>query len=107
MLLEAVEHVLRNGDPSEGFREDAERTDPLARLSGQQVETLRLIAEGLSNEEIARVRGSSVRAVEAMVSRIFAALGVGDDPHLSSRVAAARIYMQYAGMPPAKEVDGR
>ena len=105
VLVDALEHVLRDGDPREKFRDDLERHDPLARLSDAQVETLRLIAEGLSNDEIARRRGVTPRAVEAMASRIFAALDVGADPRISPRVAAARIYMEYAGRPPLTEAE--
>ncbi len=98
-LVNALELVLTDGDPRAGFREDLDRTDPLGRLSPAQIDTLRLIAEGLTNDEIARQRGSSLRATEAMVSRIFALLGVSGDPRISARVAATRIYAQHAGLP--------
>lgn len=98
-LIEALELVLSDGDPSSRFREDRERIDPLKRLSAAQRDTLRLIAEGLSNEEIAKQRSTSVRAVEAMVSRIFAVLGVAGDSRISPRVAATRIYAAHAGLP--------
>jgi DNA-binding NarL/FixJ family response regulator len=98
-LLEALELVLSDGDPSGRFREDRERIDPLGRLSAAQRDTLRLIAEGLSNEEIAKQRSTSVRAVEAMVSRIFAVLDVAGDSRISPRVAATRIYAAHAGLP--------
>lgn len=100
-LISALELVLTDGDPRAGFREDLDRTDPLSRLSPAQVDTLRLIAEGLTNDEIARQRGSSVRATEAMVSRIFALLDVSGDARVSARVAATRIYAKYAGLPSA------
>ena len=104
-LLDALEHVLRDGDPDPRYRADRERRDPLARLSAAQLDTLRLITQGLSNDEIARLRGSSLRAVEAMVGRIFAALDLSSDPRLSPRVAAARIYLDNAGVPPMMEVE--
>lgn len=101
-LLEALELVLSDGNPAEGFRKDRERRDPLQRLSAAQRDTLRLIAEGLSNEEIAKQRSTTVRAVEAMVSRIFAVLGVAGDSRISPRVAATRIYAAHVGLPSAR-----
>lgn len=100
-LIDALETVLTDGNPDDGFRGDRERTDPLERLSSAQAETLRLVAEGLSNEEIAMRRQTSVRAAEAIVSRIFTTLGVGNDPSVNARVAATRIYVEFAGLPPA------
>ena len=98
-LVDALEHVLADGDPRGAYRADRERTDPLRLLSPAQRDTLRMIAEGLSNEEIARQRATSVRAVEAMVSRVFAILGVSGDSRLSARVAATRVYAAHAGLP--------
>lgn len=105
ILIEALELVLADGDPHRGFRKDRERDDPLARLSAGQRDTLRLIAEGLSNEEIARQRSTSVRAVEAMVSRIFVILGVAGDRSLNPRVAATRIYAAHAGLPSLRDTE--
>ena len=104
-LIQALELVLADGDPSAGFRKDRERKDPLHRLSPAQRDTLRLIAEGLSNEEIAKQRSTSLRAVEAMVSRIFAILGVSSDSRISPRVAATRMYAAHAGLPSARTGD--
>ena len=101
-LLDALELVLSDGNTAEGFRKDRERRDPLQRLSAAQRDTLRLIAEGLSNEEIAKQRSTTVRAVEAMVSRIFAVLGVAGDSRISPRVAATRIYAAHVGLPSAR-----
>lgn len=106
VLVDALELVLRDGNPNPEFRADLERRDPLARLSPAQLDTLRCITQGFSNDEIARTRGTSVRAVEAMVSRIFAILEVASDPRLSPRVAAARVYLDNAGVPPIGEVKG-
>lgn len=104
-LIEALELVLADGDPATKFRKDRERTDPLHRLSPAQRDTLRLIAEGLSNEEIAKQRSTSVRAVEAMVSRTFNVLGVSRDSRISPRVAATRIYAAHAGLPSARTME--
>lgn len=103
-IVRALEHVLHDGDPRPDFRHDERRSDPLMELTPQQLETLRLVAEGLSNEEIAARRDTSVRAVEAMVSRVFGILGVNNDQRLNPRVAATRLYLEHGASPqPAEE----
>jgi DNA-binding NarL/FixJ family response regulator len=100
LIVDALELVLIDGDPRPNFRHDELRRDPLTRLTGAQMETLRLVAEGLTNEEIAARRASSQRAVEAMVSRIFTLLEVNTDSRVNARVAATRLYLEHAGRSP-------
>ena len=68
----------------------------LPGLSARRVqgEILRLIAEGYSNQGIAEIRGTSIRATESLVHRTFAALGLGQDKRMSPRVQAARMWQQ-------------
>jgi DNA-binding NarL/FixJ family response regulator len=76
------------------------KSSPLSVLTKLQLETLKLIAQGHSNSEIAKLRKSTVRAVELLVSRIYDALGLSnEDSHGSQRVKAARIYIKEAGLP--------
>ena len=56
-----------------------------------------MIARGWSNEQIAARSGSTVRAVERSVSRIFDRLGVTGDAGVSPRVAAATRYVAAFG----------
>ncbi|GAA1448465.1 response regulator transcription factor [Leifsonia poae] len=70
----------------------------LAGLSSTQLATVRLLAAGLTNAEIARRRGVSVRAVEKSVERIFAALQLSDDG-VAPRVATAAAYIATFGDP--------
>lgn len=79
----------------------------LAALTEAQLEVLRFIALGLNNEEIAQRRGTTVKSVEHLVGRIFAALGLNDDPKINPRVAAARCYISEAGMPRVPPSAGR
>lgn len=68
---------------------------PVAVVSPSQAELLRLIAAGWTNEEIAARRGTSLRAVEAMVRRTFAAVGASASPDRSARVHAARAWFRH------------
>jgi DNA-binding NarL/FixJ family response regulator len=75
-----------------GFRE----------LSDVQLETLRLVARGHSNAEIARRRGVTERAVEAAITRLARHFGVTADAALNQRVHLAQVYFRSLGLP----VDG-
>ena len=70
----------------------------LAGLSATQLETVRMLSAGLTNAEIARRRGVSVRAVEKSIERIFAALQLSEKG-VASRVAAAAAYIATFGDP--------
>jgi len=96
VLIDALEAALT--DQSQRGRV-AEAGGRLSVLTAQQVQVLRMIAEGLSNEEIGKRRDTSVKSVEHMTSRIFTALGIESNPGVNVRVAAARIYIEEAGLP--------
>ena len=68
-------------------------------LSDVQIETLRLVARGLSNAEIARQRGVTERAVEAAIARLTRHLGVAPDAALNQRVHLAQVYFRSLGLP--------
>jgi DNA-binding NarL/FixJ family response regulator len=95
-LIEAVNAVLREQDVDK-FRHDQNQTRPLAELSRRQISVLKLVAEGQSNNQIAEERGTTVRAVEGMVSRIFIALGVDVQGVGNARVEATRMYLSATG----------
>jgi DNA-binding NarL/FixJ family response regulator len=95
-LIEAVNAVLKEQDVDK-FRHDQNQTRPLAELSRRQISVLKLVAEGHSNNQIAEERGTTVRAVEGMVSRIFTALGVDAQGVGNARVEATRMYLSAAG----------
>ena len=95
-LIEAVNAVLKE-KVVDKFRQDQNQDRPLAELSRRQITVLKLVAEGYSNNQIAEERGTTVRAVEGMVSRIFQALGVESQGLGNARVEATRMYLSAAG----------
>lgn len=98
VLLEAIESVL--DDRLAPARLAAERDgSAIGSCTATQVEILRLIALGYSNERIARERGTSVRAVEQIVHRIYVRLGLDGDADGNVRVLAARTYAAAFGLP--------
>ncbi len=97
-LVDAAEAVLADRPVVHAVARD-ERGAALLRLSASQLETTRLLAAGLTNAEIARRRGVSVRAVEKSVERVFTALGVAGSGTTTPRVAAATLYTATYGDP--------
>ena len=64
-----------------------------------QIETLRLVAHGLSNSEIARVRYVSEKSVEQIVARIAQHLLIAPDRSRNLRVIMTGEYFKWLGAP--------
>ena len=64
-----------------------------------QIETLRLVAQGLSNSEIARVRFVSEKSVEQIVARIAQHLSISPDRSKNLRVILTGEYFKWLGAP--------
>lgn len=71
----------------------------LSGLTDIQIETLRLVAQGLSNSEIARVRYVSEKSVEQIVARIAQHLSIAPDRRRNLRVALTGEYFKWLGAP--------
>lgn len=91
-LVDAIEAVLKDSVTKE-YRHDLASNRPFSSLSRRQVETLQLLSEGKTNAQIAEVRGTTVRAVEGMLTRIFELMGI-DARSGNPRVEAASKYHQ-------------
>lgn len=74
-----------------------ERTLERLTLTDIQVETLRLVAEGHSNSEIAKLRVVTEKAVEQTISKIAKALGITATSTNNQRVHIARMYFRLRG----------
>ena len=95
-LVAAIEAVLKD-ELTDTYRHDLASNRPLASLSRRQIETLALVAEGKTNSQIASLRGTTVRAVEGMLSRIFDLMAI-DPKSTNPRVEAAGQYLRAKGM---------
>ncbi len=84
---------------SKELRDDKSSTHKLSDVSRSQLDVLRMVAMGLSNQEIAAQRGTTIRAVEHLVKRAFTAAGVDPTAPGNTRVVAARGFIAVAGMP--------
>ena len=71
----------------------------LTAMTDTQIETFRLIATGLSNAEIGRVRFVSEKSVEQIVARIAAHFAITPDRTRNLRVLIAGQYYKWIGAP--------
>lgn len=99
-ILRAVENAAewREGPArSHGDQRRPSRSHGLDDLTDDQLETLRLVAAGLSNAEIARRRVVREKSVEVMIGRIAKKLGLEPDAARNQRVHLARVYLRQLG----------
>lgn len=59
-----------------------------------QAETLRLLAQGMTNQSIATLRGTSLRAAETMIRRTYLSLGLTREAGRNNRVEAVSLWRQ-------------
>src|SRR3954451_23289441 len=71
---------------------------PLLDLTSRELETLARIAEGKSNEAIARSLFLTKRAVEKHINSIFMKLNLAEAPDVSRRVKAALMFLADANI---------
>ncbi len=98
VLLDALNAVLLETGVDQ-YRHDRRSDRPMAALSAAQVQALRLVAEGKTNQQIAELRRRSLAATESLVTRTFGALGIAPDAETNARVAAAREFISKIGNP--------
>jgi DNA-binding NarL/FixJ family response regulator len=72
-------------------------------LTDVQLETLRLMAQGLSNAEIAKRRFVTEKSVETAIARLAKIMGVESDPSRNQRVHMAKVYFRSLGIDPGGE----
>ncbi len=78
-----------------GFRAELVRARGLlSRLTDSQLETLRLLCDGLSNAEIANKKFVTEKSIEISISRIAKTLGIHRDRSTNLRVQIVRAYYE-------------
>lgn len=96
-LLESLEAVLT--ERPDRVRDDQDPTKPLASLSSHQLEVLRLISQGYTNDYIARCKGASQSSVERWIMQIFRTLDIDTRGDLNPRVEAVRRFIAASSLP--------
>lgn len=97
-LAFAIESAKRKRIDSK-LRDDKNPTHELTDVSRSQLEVLHMVALGLSNAEIARERGTTLRAVENLINRACVAAKIEAEAGSNMRVKAARKFIKVAGYP--------
>ncbi|MFZ4108666.1 MAG: response regulator [Candidatus Planktophila sp.] len=69
----------------------------LSELTDIQIETLRLVGNGLSNVAISHTRFVTEKSVEQIVTKISQHFGVGSDSNKNQRVLLASQYYKWSG----------
>lgn len=93
VLSEAINAVLLE-EGVEDFRHDQNEDRPLAQLSRIQLEILKLVVAGKTNQQIAEIRQRSIGATESAITRTLEALGIPKDADVNVRVEAVRSYFE-------------
>ncbi len=97
-FVAAVERVAAAGcvvDPEVVAQLLARKRDPLARLTPRELEVLARMAQGLSNQDIARDLSVSEAAIAKHINGIFAKLHLGPTAEGNPRVRAVLTYLQH------------
>jgi DNA-binding NarL/FixJ family response regulator len=79
------------------LRRSSKPGSPLAALTPAELDVMRLMAEGKSNQAIADALFVSLGTVEKRIAATFGKLGVGAERELNRRVAAVLIYLRESG----------
>lgn len=96
-LMESLESVL--SDRPDRVRDDQDPAKPLAALDAKQLEVLRLMALGYTNEYIAQTTGSGLSTIERRTISIFRTLGIDTHAYLNPRVEAVRLFIAATTLP--------
>jgi DNA-binding NarL/FixJ family response regulator len=93
-IATAVDHRKWSG----ASRPLPQNVSSVAKLTNTQLETLRLMAQGLSNAEIAKRRFVTEKSIETSIARLAKTMGLTQDPSKNQRVHMAKVYFRALGV---------
>lgn len=82
------------------FHSKAESSSDSSTLTTTQLEVLKLVAQGLSTDEIAKIREVSPKAIESTIAKIHKTAGLKKSKSMNQRVQLARFYFLLSGKKP-------
>lgn len=99
VLIKAVNQAL-SYDVKRGKIVDNEdlRVSSLSQFTDIQIETMRLVAEGLSNSQIAEMRNVSEKSIEQTISRLAAIFDIKSAKEKNLRVQITNYYHKLSGL---------
>lgn len=96
-LVTAIRETMRGR--TKDLRHDMRDRGLLNQLTKSQREILQMMAQGLTNKEIAKQRNVSLSSVEQLVAGVFKAFSLTKEHKVVPRVEAIRIFVTESGLP--------
>ena len=93
-LADAVRRAIAGQTEDDDLLDDERPDDGVPTVTSAQADVLRMLAEGASTRALAEARGTTVRAVETMLNRLFIALGLDTGENANPRVAAVTMWQR-------------
>jgi DNA-binding NarL/FixJ family response regulator len=99
IVAQAIERAITNAIGIKITKNNLRRTLPheIQSMTDVQIETLRMVAQGHTNSEIAKQRFVSDKAVEQTIAKIAKALNIPAATNQNQRVHIARVYFRLTG----------
>ena len=93
-LADAVQRAISGAPDDHADLFDEPGDDGVPSVTAAQAEVLRMLAAGASTRALAEARGTTTRAVETMLHRLFVALGLDTSENANPRVAAVTMWQR-------------
>jgi len=104
LLYKGIQKAIKNVSKSTpGERGEKHTTPELINVTDSQLETLRLVAQGKSNSEIAKIRGVSEKSIEQSISRLVSNLNLPKGNQSNQRVQISKLYFRLTGSKSARD----
>ncbi len=103
LLYRAIQKSIKNVQKNSGIGAKSPTSPLLDKVTDSQLETMRLIAQGKSNSEIAKIRGVSEKSIEQSISRLVSDLEISKGPTTNQRVQISKLYFQLTGSKSARD----
>lgn len=99
--IEILHYEIKKAIEGAGSKTDTPQISDVTgfKIPDAQIETLKFVANGLSNSEIAKLRDVSEKSVEQAISRLVAQFKINGSAQ-NKRVELSRIYFRYSGSVP-------
>lgn len=99
IVAQAIERAITNASGIKLTKNTLRRNlpDEIQSMTDVQIETLRMVAQGHTNSEIAKQRFVSDKAVEQTIAKIAKALDIPAATNQNQRVHIARVYFRLTG----------
>ena len=97
LLYKSLQKAIANVSKATTPAIEKHTSPELANVTDSQLETMRLIAQGLSNAEIAKLRKVSEKSIEQTISRLVANLNLPKGAENNQRVQISKLYFRLTG----------